>query len=112
MGTQVDVERPADLDLVVDDQDAGHRFRLVGDLQADRHRQSRTRRVVEAQPCAHRLDEASGDRQAETDTGIVRAIAEALERKEDSLAVVVWDPWPAIDDAQVDRAADLTRLES
>ena len=108
---QVDGQRPADLRLVVDDQDAAS---SVG-----RQRQARApsvsaaaRGVLDGELAAHGLDEAAGHREPEADAGAVGAVAEALERLEHPLAVVGGMPGPVVDDAQVDPVADRAGLDA
>ena len=117
-GPQVHLEGAPDLRLVVDDQHAGHERRTnrldartsgCGAAasartrrQVDEDGEPPAGRVVEQDLAAHGLDEPAGDGQAEADAGLAAAVAEALERLEDAVAVGRGHARATVDDPQVD----------
>ena len=62
-GTQVGAQAPQDLRLVVDHQDPGH----GASAKRHHHREAAARRVLDREFASHRLDEALGDGQSESD---------------------------------------------
>ena len=110
-------QRPQQRTLVVHDQDAPHdahssvRLLQLCDRETDHHRDAPARRVLDGQLAADRVDETPRDRETETDTGVARGVAEALERLEDALSLRERNPATAVDDAEVDAAGHDGRLD-
>ena len=128
---EVDGERPEDLRLVVDDQDAGHErlasrvdgrddalalpqprlgaLGVVGGLgggEREHHRESAARCLLRGQCAVHRLDEPAGEGQPEADPGRVVGVTEALEGCEDPVQVLRRDAGAAVDHPQLDTVAE------
>ena len=108
-GPQVDAERPPDLRLVVDDEDAAHGITAgrLSTIVAPPPGVSSTDELA-----AHRLDEAARDREPEADArAVARVVAQPLERQEDQLPLVHRDARSVVDDPQVHAVGHRARLD-
>src|SRR5438445_5283223 len=74
--------------------------------EADQDGGATPRCVVDGELAPHDLHEAARHRQAETDPGAVRLVAEALEGPEHRFALVPRDPRALVGDRQLDPAVD------
>ena len=70
--------------------------------QPQHHGQAAAGRGLRGDAAAHRLGEAAGQGEAEPDAGLVVPVAEALERQEDVLPLVLGDAGAGVDDPQLD----------
>ena len=76
------------------------------------HRETAAGGVLDGQLTAHRLDEAPGDREPESDAGPRRRlVAEPLERLEDPVALIGWDAGAAVDHPNVDALGNAAGLD-